>query len=299
MNLKDLQYLTFILITTLLFGCGISCSHLEGADSNNGFKNHNRWNKYLASTFKVHNFKKENLSKKNIWLVKPGINWQWQLSGKIETDINADVFDIDLFDAPIELIVNLKNNNKKIICYFSAGSYEHWRPDASYFPKKIKGKKLSGWNELWLDIRKIDTLKPIMIRRMDLAVKKGCDAIEPDNIDGYTNKTGFKISARAQIRYNKMLSKLAHDRGLAIALKNDGGQAKILEPWFDFAISEQCFQYKNCKDYLPFIEADKAVLGVEYNLDPEDFCTKANSLNFDFLHKKINLGSYRHYCKPQ
>lgn len=229
--------------------------------------------------------------------VRPGTNWQWQLSGKIDTSVAADVYNIDLFDAPLRTINTLKSRQKTVICYFSAGSFEDWRPDAAYFHDSLKGKKLEGWNEKWLDIRQVAVLRLIMGKRMDLAVAKGCDAVEPDNVDGYTNDSGFKLSSRDQIRYNKMLAIEAHRRGLAIALKNDGEQAEVLAPWFDFAVVEQCFEYKFCDRYLSFIKAGKAVLGVEYNVKPERFCPKANSLRLDFLYKKLDLGAYRLSCR--
>lgn len=50
-----------------------------------------------------------------------------------------------------------------MICYFSAGSWEDWRPDAGQFPDSVKGNNLEDWpGEKWLDIRQIDVLAPIM-----------------------------------------------------------------------------------------------------------------------------------------
>ena len=40
-----------------------------------------------------------------------------------------------------------------MICYFSAGSYDHNRPDASRFHASDKGNKMDGWDEQWIDIR--------------------------------------------------------------------------------------------------------------------------------------------------
>ena len=74
-----------------------------------------------------------------------------------------------------------------MICYFSAGSYEAWRDDASQFPASALGDTLDGWeDERWLDIRDQGVLA-IMETRIALASEKGCDAVEPDNVDNYTN----------------------------------------------------------------------------------------------------------------
>ena len=68
---------------------------------------------------------------------------------------------------------------KKVVCYFSAGSYEAWRPDAKEFPASVQGKS-NGWKEeKWLDIRKINILKPIMKARIDLAQENPSQEREP------------------------------------------------------------------------------------------------------------------------
>lgn len=80
-----------------------------------------------------------------------------------------------------------------------------------------------------------------MTSRMKLAVQKGCDAVDPDNMDGYTNDNGFKLTAAQQLKYNKFIADLAHKHNLAVGLKNDLNQIKDLVSSFDFAVNEQCF----------------------------------------------------------
>jgi len=232
-----------------------------------------------------------------IWRPKPGTSWQWQISGPIDTSFDVEMYDIDLFDAPQSTINALKNRNIAVVCYFSAGSFENWRPDAGSFPNRVKGRD-NGWpGENWLDIRAIDVLGPIMAARLDLAVSKGCDAVEPDNIDGYTNQSGFALTGQDQINYNKWLANAAHARGLSIGLKNDLEQVAALEPYFDWALNEQCVQYNECDRLTPFVNAGKAVFGVEYNGDPGRICSITNALNFDFLIKQLDLGAARQSCR--
>ena len=86
------------------------------------------------------------------------------------------MYDIDLFQTPQSTIDKLHADGRKVICYFSAGSYENWRPDIAAFPTTVKGKDLQGWEgEQWLDIRQIDLLSSVMLARLDLAVSKNCD----------------------------------------------------------------------------------------------------------------------------
>ena len=44
--------------------------------------------------------------------------WQWQLTGTIDQTVEAEMFDIDLFDTPAATIASLKGEGKKVICYF-------------------------------------------------------------------------------------------------------------------------------------------------------------------------------------
>ncbi len=189
--------------------------------------------------------------------------WQWQLNGKIDTSYKVKLYDIDLFDTPKKTIEKLHKDGKIVICYFSAGSYEKWRDDALRFPKEALGKKMDGWDERWLDIRN-EELKKIMIDRIKLAKEKGCDGVEPDNVDGYTNKTGFKLTYNDQLSYNIFLAKEAHKLGLLIGLKNDLDQIKELVEYFDFALNEQCHEFDECKEYEPFIKKSKPVFNAEY-----------------------------------
>lgn len=100
---------------------------------------------------------------------------------------NVDVFDIDLFDNPKSTFNQLHKFGKKAICYFSAGSFEPNRPDSGDFKEGDQGSELNGWpGEHWLNL-KSENVRNIMAKRIELAASKGCDAIDPDNVDGYVS----------------------------------------------------------------------------------------------------------------
>lgn len=231
-----------------------------------------------------------------IWVPTPGTTWQWQLSGKLDTSLKVQMYDIDLFDHSASVIAGLKAKGIKVICYFSAGSYEDWRPDESLFPSQAKGKKMDGWNELWLDIRN-QTVWSIMQKRLDLAKQKGCDGVEPDNVDGYQNSTGFPLKGGDQLAYNKMLATEAHKRGLSIGLKNDLDQVKDLVNHFDWALNEECVKYNECSMLTPFIQAGKAVFHVDYKpMSLSKMCTVTKPLQLSTLRKNLNLDAWRETC---
>lgn len=236
-------------------------------------------------------------SSENIRL-SPKMTWQIQYNGEIDPDINVEMFNLDLFDIPPETINKMHQNDIFVVCYFSAGSYEDWRSDAVHFPEEVLGKDLEDWpGEVWLDIRRLDALGPILNRRLDLAVTKGCDGVDPDNLDGYQNDTGFNLTPDDQLVYNKFLSQSAHDRGLKIGLKNDLDQAADLVSYFDWIIVEECFTYNECNLLNPFLGERKPVFLIEYELAPVEFCLEAKQMGVNALKKNLELDAFRFECK--
>lgn len=116
----------------------------------------------------------------DIWRPVPGTTWQWQLTGEIDTSVDAEMFDVDLFNTPEEVIQELHEQD--------------------------------------------------------------------------------------------------------------------LEPYFDWALNEECFSHHECEALLHFIENGKAVFGVEYELSPEDFCPLANEMGFSFMLKNLDLDAWRIAC---
>ncbi len=229
----------------------------------------------------------------------PALNtsWQWQLPTPVDQSYNVAMYDIDMFDNAASVVQSLHNAGRKVVCYIDAGTWENWRSDAGQFPASVKGKN-NGWpGEKWLDIRQQAILDPIMEARMNQCQSKGFDGVEFDNVDGYSNATGFPLSYNDQLSYNVFLANQAHQRGLSVALKNDLDQVVDLLPYFDWALDEQCFQYSECNKLQPFINAGKAVMEVEYNLSTSNFCSKANQLNFNSMKKHLSLDAYRVACR--
>jgi hypothetical protein len=139
-----------------------------------------------------------------------GASWQIVLrqqlkippSQAIQPDF-VDVWDIDLFENTDNgkdgsTIAYLKSlpHKPKVICYFSAGSYEDWRTDwPENFDKDNYGSPLIGWDgEYWLDIGS-SAVQEVMFNRIRLAATMGCDAVDPDNVDGYVSPSPCSLAA--------------------------------------------------------------------------------------------------------
>jgi hypothetical protein len=233
------------------------------------------------------------------WRPVPGLTWQWQLSGDLDLDQTVDVIDIDLDEDPA-VVDALHAGGVRVICYISVGSYEDWREDADQFPPEVLGKNYEGWpGEKWLDIRRIDLLAPVMRARLDACAAKGFDGVEPDNIEIYTNETGFPLTYADQLRYAAWLAEEAHARGLAIGLKNAPEQVSDLVDLYDFAITEDAFYYDWAGEMRPFIEAGKPVFAAEYTDlggDFEDFCRRSAELGFSTILKQRDLDAWVRAC---
>ncbi|MEJ2609278.1 MAG: endo alpha-1,4 polygalactosaminidase [Candidatus Thiodiazotropha sp.] len=238
---------------------------------------------------------------------KPTIatTWQLQLQGSINTGYAVELYDIDLFDTPKQTIIDLHAAAQKVICYFSGGTHENWRSDASQFTATDIGNNLSNWEgESWLDIRSTE-VRAIMLARLDLAVSKGCDGVDVDNMDGYSYDSGFALTADDQLVYNRFIANAAHERRLSVGLKNDLAQIDELVDDFDFSVNESCFDYEECDLLTPFIQQGKPVLQVEYKqeyvsdtTDRASLCAQSLDIGFSTLILPQELDdSFRFHCR--
>lgn len=131
---------------------------------------------------------------KTPWIPAIGESWQIVLNAPLKIDPkkpvvtpDVNVYTIDLFDNSAQTVAALHKLNKKVIAYFSAGTYEEWRGDANKFAKTDLGKPMDDWpGERWLSL-KSKNVREIMAQRIKLAAEKGFDAIDPDNVDGYVS----------------------------------------------------------------------------------------------------------------
>ena len=230
------------------------------------------------------------------WRPKTGVSWQWQLSGPLDLTVDAQVYDVDLFTTTAAQVRELHSAGRRAVCYLDAGSWEPGRPDSSAFAPAALGTPLAGFpDERWLHIRRGDVFR-VLAHRTDLCRTKGFDAVEFDNVDGYANSTGFPLTAADQLRFNRALATMAHERGLAAALKNDLEQVTALATVFDFSVDEQCARHHECAQLTPFVAAGKPVLHVEYDLAPALFCPVTRPLDFSSLAKNLSLDSARVSC---
>ncbi|GAM86500.1 hypothetical protein ANO11243_045140 [Dothideomycetidae sp. 11243] len=257
-----------------------------------------------------------NVTNRVFW--QPAVNSTWQivLLNPIEVDASAtktvpdvQVFDIDLFTNNQSTIATLHSLGKKVICYFSAGSYEPGRPDSSEFQPADLGKELDGWpGEKWLQLNS-QNVRKIMSARIKLASEQGCDAIDPDNVDGYSNNNGLSLTEKDSIDYMQFLSSQAGQYNMSCGLKNAGAIIPQVLNFTHFSVNEQCVQYEECSTFAPFIQDNKPVFHIEYPDGSgkalsastvsgicDDSGNAANSTDFSTVMKNMNLDGWVEYC---
>ena len=240
--------------------------------------------------------------------------WDWQLAVpvKINPDTSIKIYDIDMFEnEKSTAIQTLHGKGYKVICYLDVGSWENWRDDAAAFPSRILGAVYSGFSdERWLDIRDVNSAKSqtgmalanILSARFNRAKTMGCDAIEPDNIDGYDKtaheSSGFPLTYEDQMFFNLWVATEVHNRGMLVGLKNDINQAHDSRIYtaFDFVVSEQCFQYNECGYFSDFLRLNKPVFLAEYKLALSKICPKAKASRISAIKKRPALNAIREDC---
>jgi hypothetical protein len=220
-----------------------------------------------------------------------------QYSGALKVPASTRVVDVDGQDTSAATVRALHARGKILVCYISAGSLESYRPDAAQFPRKVVGKVLDGWpQERWLDIRQRSILVPLMNARVAMCKAKGFDAMDFDNVDGYSNDTGFPLKAADQLNYDRALASLAHAAGMQAVLKNTLGLIPRLVTSFDAAVNEQCVQYSECTAYRPFVRMHKPVWVLEYKTSYAKACSVTKTERLHVQRKRVALDAWRQAC---
>jgi hypothetical protein len=135
-----------------------------------------------------------------------------------------------------------------------------------------------------------------MRARLDRCAAKGFDAVELDNVDAYRNRSGFPLTKADQVAYDTWLAKAARARGLEPGLKNALGLVPVLVDHFAWALNEQCVQYHECGRYQPFVDAGKAVFGLEYSVGVARMCRVAARVGIWAQKKKLSLSAWHRTC---
>ena len=142
---------------------------------------------------------------------------------------------LDMAETPAASIARCESMGARLLCYLSS-QYEEWRDDASSFGA-LEGP-LDGWpGEFWVDPNDPQNLA-VLVARLDVAVEKGCDGIDLDNID----RDGHEA-------YIQAIFDEARARGLLVSQKKAIEKIELFWDKVDLYQNEECQAYDECQAY--------------------------------------------------
>lgn len=283
------------------------------------------------------------------WEISPsasGLAGLPAVTGTYPAPGSANIWDTDMFadsntnggmpTGPSPVVQALHAAGKYSICYIEAGAQQA-EPDSSNFAvadyqngSNQTTTEMAGWpGEYWYDTRGFasyvagdnSTLSGAavniaagMAKRIEDCAIEGQDALEPDDLDGYTNPSqtgapggGWGLTQTDAAGYERWLAYTAHSDGLAVFQKNDTANASVDEPIFDGMIIEECNKYQDpCAgsggDATAYLAAGKPVLNAEYTQDGETtakFCSADIAAGITGALFDVNLdGATYQPCAP-
>lgn len=176
-----------------------------------------------------------------------------------------------------------------VICHVETGALDLTLPDARKFPGyradmkypddpaapdpgSVIGYRVGATTKRWIDIREASRAKviPIMFKRFDLAKQIGCDGVDPDRNQVYQFPSGFSPSPFDSYSWYAEVAKQGHARMLSTGMKNGHtlpDQPDMMADKFDWMMIERCGEDQLCDTSRPFINLQKAVFAIDYDID--------------------------------
>jgi hypothetical protein len=258
---------------------------------------------------------------------------------------SANIWDTDLFQdsntanggiptGPSPVVQAIHAAGHYSICYVEAGAYQEGFPDDSNFATADYGgtgdasTQMQGYpDEFWFDLTGFKNyvagdastltgaapnIAAGLNARFADCKTEGQDAVEPDDLDGYTNQAQSGVTPWGMVQadsagFERWLAYDIHANGLAAFQKNDPANEPADEPLFDGMIIEECNFYNDpCSgsggDATAYLAAGKPVLNAEYTSDGETtamFCSADESAGITGALFDVNLagGTYQP-CEP-
>jgi len=191
------------------------------------------------------------------------MSWDWQI-GRVtpleRTGAAAvDLYDLDGFLTTRAEVTAVKTTwqaatlpHPKAACYLDL-AWEDYRPDATpdggAFPAGTLGLVYYGYpEERWVDFRQLDQLKPMLDARLAMCARKGFDAVELDDIDGFDppSTTGFQLTPGDVQNYLAYAFNQVHRDGMTALWKNSPLLSSWGRQYTDGAVVEECYVSQAC-----------------------------------------------------
>jgi hypothetical protein len=228
--------------------------------------------------------------------VRPNMSLQYQLTGQLDTHVDAQLFVIDLFDSTSAQVAELHAAGRVVIAYLSVGSLEGWRDDAAKFPSSAIGTGVATYpDERWLDFRSAE-VRALMQQRLDRAVEKGFDGVFASTLGGYLERSGFDLTRADQLDYDMFIAARAHARGLNIGLSDDLTLDPALVTTFDWVLTIDCIASHDCDALAAWQARKRPVFDLETEGDHATVCMQASAYSLAVTFKHTTYDAFRDTC---
>lgn len=229
-------------------------------------------------------------------VVRAGMSLQYQITDELDTNVNAELFVVDLFDVDSQQVTQLHAAGKVVMAYVSVGTRESWRPDAGRFPQASIGRTLANYpDETWLDVRNTE-VRAAMQARFQRAVAKGFDGVFASGFGAYRQNSGFDVTRADELDYHRFLTGAAHALDLSIGLSSDFELAADLQTEYDWAIAMGCIARDSCAELAPFTARGLPVFDLETEGEHATVCARAKSLGISVTFKNSHFDAMRSTC---
>jgi len=227
-------------------------------------------------------------------------------------------------------IATLAAAGTTVICQVGTGAMKLTDPDAMKFPgyeanppnrpTAVAAGSAIGWstsltdaNERFVDFR-IAGAAAVVMKRITFAKQIGCDGVLAYRNDAasFTAASGFthgfsEITSAQETDWIVDVAKAGHDIMISVGGRGGHGAPNVgeIDDDYDWLMAERCTEIPDCDLARPFIESQRAVFGLDY--DVQDDGTTANALAtvcarwvngmVDGVMKQATLdGSFRMVC---
>ncbi len=225
-------------------------------------------------------------------------SWQIQLTGTLDTTLDVDVYEADLFALDAAAVRAVHEPSRALHCYVSVGTAEPWRPDYDQFSESAIGKAVADYpQERWLDVRDGSVLS-VIEARLTQAASTGCDGVELSNLSVHSADSGFPLTLADERGYAQALIAACHARGLSAGISASDDLVPLLAETADWGLTEECLAYDSCSAWQALTRLGKPVYMIEYgsSSDAPALCPEAASLGFSLVIKRRALDAFRVGC---
>jgi hypothetical protein len=223
-------------------------------------------------------------------------SFQEQLTGPVDTSVNASVYVIQGSQGTQPVVQSLHALQRKVVCFIVVGAVQDGSSLASQLPARVIGEPVRsapGWH--YVDVRD-PAVEEGVGRQLDQCQANGFDGVQGSVTDEYQHDTGFSISIADETNFLQWFAHGVHYRDMAATLEDTQVLAPSLADRFDMALVNHCVGSNTCGQYTSFVKVSKPVVDIEFGGDWTNYCGQASALGITVINKHPSLNAWQKTC---